>query len=288
MISSMTGFARTETRVGEDSLVWELKSVNHRYLEIGLRLPEELKSLEPAVRSAIGGRLQRGKVDSVLRVAREDQAAGGFTVDAAMVNRLLYVDGEVGKLAPGSGDLRTAEILRWPGVLREPEADVEPLAKAALESLGSTIDELRESRATEGARIHSMLADRCDQVTDIVARVRAQLEPIRTALRRRLEERLAKLNVEANPERLEQELAIQIQKSDVDEELDRLDSHIEEIRAVIARDESVGRRLDFLMQELNREANTLASKSVDTDTTKLAVNLKVLIEQMREQVQNVE
>lgn len=290
MIRSMTGFARTECAAPWGSVAWELRSVNHRYLEIGLRLPEELRALETRFRQQVASRLKRGKVDGTLRVTWMGSGERELALDLGLAERLVEAAARIraraGELAmPG-----TMDLLRWPGVVREQERDLEPVAEVAGSALAQALDELDAARRREGERLAAALAERCEAVTGLVRQVRAALPEIRISLRNRLLERLAALDLEADPQRLEQELAIQLGKMDVDEETDRLTSHVAEVRRILAADddEANGRRLDFLMQEFNREANTLGSKSLDTETTRIAVELKVLIEQMREQVQNIE
>ncbi len=288
MIRSMTAFARQETETPQGSLSWEIRSVNHRYLETGVRLPEELRAAETSVRERVNARLGRGKVDCTCRYRAPVSGSAPVQLDDDNLSRLLAacetVAGRLSQPAP----LNPVELLRWPGVVREEELDTAPLVEHALELLDRTLDELVTSREREGAQIRGMLLQRCDAMAELVITARARLPEINAAVRDKLKARLAELDVPADPGRLEQELVFVSQKMDVDEEVDRLDSHIEEVRRVFDRDEPVGRRLDFLMQELNREANTLGSKSAATDTTRIAVELKVLIEQMREQVQNIE
>lgn len=290
MIRSMTGFARTERDASWGSATWEIRSVNHRYLEIGLRLPEELRALETGFRQQVAARLKRGKVDCSLRIGWQAAGERELALDLGLAERVVEaasrIRARVGELAmPGSIDL-----LRWPGVVQEQQRDLEPVAEVAGAALAQALDELEAARHREGLRLGEALAERCEAVTGLVHRVRESLPAIRVALRNRLMERLAALDLEIDPLRLEQELAIQLGKMDVDEETDRLASHVAEVRRILSAndEEANGRRLDFLMQEFNREANTLGSKSVDTETTRIAVELKVLIEQMREQVQNIE
>jgi uncharacterized protein (TIGR00255 family) len=288
MVRSMTAFARQERELDTGTLSWELRSLNHRYLEISLRLPEELRALESAVRERINARLGRGKLDCSCRYRPAESASAPVEINTENLDRLLDACHLVSERTGGTAPLNPVELLRWPGVVHEVQPDLAPLHQAALQLLDQTLDELVESRAREGEQINRVLQQRCDGMAQQVARVRTLLPDIKTSLRRKMEMRLAELDVVADPGRLEQELVLQLQKIDVDEELERLDSHIGEMRRVLAASEPVGRRLDFLMQELNREANTLGSKSVAVDTTNVSVELKVLIEQMREQVQNVE
>jgi uncharacterized protein (TIGR00255 family) len=290
MIRSMTGFSRIERDAPWGTIAWELRAVNHRYLEIGLRLPEELRALEGRFRQQIAVQLKRGKVDASLRLGWHADTGRELALDLDLAARVVEAAQRVrecsGELAlPGSMD-----ILRWPGVVREQERDLEPLAELAAQTLAEALDALDASRRREGEHLAAALAERCTGVAALAEEVRAVLPAIRDGLRARLLERLEGLDIEFEPQRLEQELALQLGKMDVDEELDRLAAHVAEVRRILSSDagEANGRRLDFLMQEFNREANTLGSKSVDANTTRLAVELKVLIEQMREQVQNVE
>ena len=288
MIRSMTAFARQETDTEQGTLAWEIRSVNHRYLEIGLRLPEELRVVESAVRETVNARLGRGKVDCTCRYRPLTAGAAPVLLDENTLTRLLDACQAVNARLPEKAPLNALELLRWPGVVLEQEVDSGPLQKSALALLDQALDELVASREREGEQIHGLLTQRCDTMSKLVVQVRRQLPDIRTAMREKLLARLAELDTPADPGRLEQELVFLLQKIDVDEELDRLGGHLEEVHRVLERREPVGRRLDFLLQELNREANTLGSKSASAETTAISVELKVLIEQMREQVQNVE
>ena len=288
MIRSMTAFARQELDTETGALAWEIRSLNHRYLELGVRLPEELRAMEPAVRERVSARLGRGKVECSCRYRPAASAAAPVDVDPDNLLRLLAACDDVAARVPQSDPLNPIEVLRWPGVVREQSVDTAPLMKEALVLLEQTLDELLQSREREGEQIQQSLLQRCDAMSELVQQARSCLPEIQAGLREKLELRLAELETIADPGRLEQELVIQVQKCDVDEEMDRLQGHIDEVRRVLGRDEPVGRRLDFLMQELNREANTLGSKSVAAITTTISVELKVLIEQMREQVQNTE
>jgi len=288
MIRSMTAFARQEAETDQGALSWEIRSLNHRYLEIGLRLPEEVRTAEAAVRERINARLGRGKVDCTCRYRPTVTGTVPVDIDEENLSRLLAACEMVSGRLPGAAPLNPLELLSWPGVVCEEKPDTGPLVKSTLMLLDQALDELLASREREGEQIKGLLVQRCDAMRELVVQARELLPEIRNGLRVRLETRLAELDTEADPGRLEQELVMQIQKMDVDEELDRLEGHIGELRRVLERDEPIGRRMDFLMQELNREANTLGSKSADSDTTAVSVEMKVLIEQMREQVQNIE
>lgn len=288
MIHSMTGFARREERGPWGRLAWELRSVNHRYLEIGLRLPEELRALEGTIRERISARLSRGKVDVSLRWDRQDATEVELSVNEPLVRQLRDVHNRIGRLLNVDKELGPLDLMRWPGVIREQEQDPGPLHEAALGLLDATLEDLRDARRSEGERIAMLIRDRALAVGEIVHRVRERIPQVKANLRTRLDARLAEVTAEPDTDRLEQELVYQAQRMDVDEELDRLQSHVTELNDALKRKEPVGRRLDFLMQEFNRESNTLGSKSQDVETTKASVELKVLIEQMREQIQNLE
>ena len=288
MIASMTGFARREASGDWGTLVCELRSVNHRFLEAGFRLPDELRSAEGELRTRLAQKIRRGKVDCSLSYRRPTGANALLEVDAVALERLLAATQVVARAAHGPATVNVLEVLRWPGVLREESADGESLLKAAATLFAATLDDLSAARGREGQRLRELLEQRCTALEALVAAVRARLPEVQARARTRLHERLAELTAAVDQERLEQELALLLQRLDVDEELERLTGHIVEVRRVIGGSEPAGRRLDFLMQELNREANTLSSKSQDLETTRCAVDMKVVIEQMREQVQNAE
>ena len=289
MIHSMTGFASVEQQSEFGRLAWEMRSVNHRYLEIGLRLPEEFRSLEPSIRDMLGAQISRGKVDVTLRFTRnQDAAQSELVLNTGLAQRLLDMHKELQHLSTIRKEADLNQLMRWPGIVSERAPDSESMQQAALELLARGITELNASRRREGAKLVVLIVERLDNVSTVVQQVRGWLPEIRLALRQRLLSRIADLPQPLEPGRLEQEVAFLAQKIDVDEELDRLDAHVSEARRVVALAEPVGRRLDFLMQEFNRESNTLSSKSIDQRSTQAAVELKVLIEQMREQVQNIE
>jgi len=288
MLRSMTGFARAERTTAAGLLAWEIRGVNHRYLEVSLRLPEELRAFEAGFRRAIGGAARRGKVDAALWLRPGSALSRDLLVDESLLDRLIEGAQAVQRRLGDAGRIDAVDLLRWPGVVREPERDPGPLAQSAEALLGEALAAFVASRAAEGERIAGMLRARAGAVRRIADSVAARLPDVQSRIRAKLKERLAALGAEGNPERLDQEIAILVQKMDVAEELDRLGSHVAELEATLAADDAVGRKLDFLMQEFNREANTLSSKSQDIETTRSAMELKVLIEQMREQVQNVE
>ncbi len=292
MLKSMTAFSRVQLSCDSGDIVWEIKSVNHRYLEPGFKLPEEFKMLEPEVRQLLGKYIQRGKLDIGLRYKLNRSAPSSIHLNEDMVKNLRQVEQEVLKIVHEGHSLSVSDILRWPGVVEESELDFKPLQELALSGVQQALEQLTENREREGKALQEMISSRCAQITGIVEQVKQRRPEVNESIRAKwvsnLEDRLAQWSESADGGRLEQELAMLAQKIDVDEELDRLQTHIKEVEKVLQRKEAVGRRLDFLMQELNREANTLSSKSQDAETTKLAVDLKVLIEQMREQVQNIE
>lgn len=288
MTNSMTAFARREAETAWGGLVWEIRSVNHRYLEIGLRLPEELRALEPTVREQLAGRLARGKVDAVLHLRPGVAAETPLVLDEMQVRRLAEAARRVAALCSELAPLTVSDVLHWPGVIQAAPLDLAGLSAAALELLSATLDELVAMRAREGARLAAFVLERLASLERIVPQVSAALPEVAERYRARLRERLGGLKHELDAARLEQEILLFAQRTDVTEEVERLAAHAAEVRRVLEGGGAVGRRLDFLMQELNREANTLAAKSVDLRVTNAAVELKVLIEQMREQVQNIE
>ncbi len=288
----MTAFARVQETCDAGTLTWELRSVNHRYLEPGLKLPEEFKALEPEIRKLISQYLKRGKIDLGLRYKLNQTNEGVVRLNEDILHRLRQVEQEVLSIVHEGKKLSVAEILSWPGVIAESENDLSPLVSLALPSLENALKQLVKSRETEGKALQKMISSRCQQIADIVQQLKAHQPTMMSAMREKwennLNDKLKTWSESAGNNRLEQELVILAQKLDVDEELDRIDTHIKEVGKVLKRKEAVGRRLDFLMQELNREANTLGSKSQDSQTTQWSVDLKVLIEQMREQIQNIE
>ncbi|AGA89593.1 TIGR00255 family protein [Thioflavicoccus mobilis 8321] len=288
MIKSMTAFSREVYRGETGELTWEVRSVNHRFLEPAIRLPEDLRRLEPAVRERLSARLQRGKVDCQLRYVASPGALGSLQVNHHLLAQVVAAANEVGEVVGAPATPLAYDLLRWPGVLQEEGQDLDVVMTQAMALLEATIDGLVAAREREGARLGEALRERCDRLEVQVAEVRRRLPEILAQARQRLLDRLAEVRTELDPSRLEQEMALLAQRLDVAEEMDRLVAHVAEIRDQLTRRGPLGRRLDFLMQELNREANTLGSKSADVETTRAAVEMKVLIEQMREQVQNLE
>ena len=285
---SMTAFSRQQLEQEWGSLTWEIRSVNHRYLETSIRLPEMFRSLENPIREEIRKRLTRGKIECALRYQSTENEKSDLQLDHSLIRKLNMANIEIENLFGVSTRLSSMEVLRWPGVIKETEFDTAAVEAVALQLFILALDDLIANRQREGDEVKIMLQQRIATIRDIVADVRAKMPVIITRLRQNLLERIAQLNVELEPTRLEQEVSLLALKADVAEELDRLDSHLNEVTRVIETTDQKGRRLDFLMQELNREANTLSSKSAVVETTLNAVELKVLIEQMREQIQNIE
>ncbi len=288
MLHSMTGFARESAETALGTLTWEIRAVNHRYLDVQFKLPEDLRPKEQAFRQQASAVLGRGKVECGLFFRRAVDQQSEMQIDTDLVALIGARISEVSAKLSATAAVNPVEILRWPGVMQQPEIDAEPLFGEATTLLDTALQAINSMRLSEGQRIAGMLESRCADIAAIAVSVRARMPEVLAASRLKQKARIEKLDVEADPARLEVELALIAQKIDVDEELDRLESHLVEIRDALGDERPVGRRLDFLMQELNREANTLGSKSADTETTKAAVDLKVLIEQMREQIQNVE
>lgn len=285
-IRSMTAFASSERATEWGVLGCEMRAVNHRFLELGLRVPDELRVFEPLLRERVASRISRGKLDLVLRL-RGNGHGNALQVDEGVVEQLGILAQRLGTSFP---QLRVqfTELLQFPGVLQSRGVDAEALQRDALALLDAVLDDFVAAREREGQNLALVIGERAEAIAGIATEVRTLVPQIRAGQRQKLETRLADLSQPADPGRLEQELVIWLQKLDVDEELDRLDSHLSELRRVLKQSEPVGRRLDFLLQEFNREANTLGSKSVDARTSNAAVELKVLIDQIREQIQNIE
>ena len=288
MIRSMTAFAREEATETWGSAIWEVRSVNFRYLDVGTRTPEDFRALEPTIRERVSKRLSRGKVDCTLRFQASENAGGDITINHDLVKRLARAGEEVRSALDDGSSLRVMDILRWPGVIEAAPQDLDKISVRVLELLDEAMKSLVEMREREGQKIHALIEQRCEQVLSTTTELQNILPSIQQAMRVRLSERLSEVVETLDSQRLEQEMVLFSNKMDVSEELDRLVAHTEEVRRVLGEKKPVGRRLDFLMQELNREANTLGSKSVDNQITRASVDLKVLIEQMREQIQNVE
>lgn len=287
MPQSMTAFARVTHQDEWGTLTWEIRSVNHRYLEAALRMPETLRDLEMPLRELARQRLHRGKVDCTLHLTLNRELEG-LVVNTVRARQYIDAALRIAELVPGAAPISPMDILDHPGVLEQRQLDSDALKQQCRALFATAIDQLAEIRALEGAKLADFIRQRLDAIAAETARIRALMPAIVNAQRAKLQERLAELQINLDPQRLEQEIVLLAQKADVAEELDRLDAHLSEIHRVLSNREPIGRRLDFLMQELNREANTLSSKSIALETTQGAVELKVLIEQMREQIQNIE
>jgi uncharacterized protein (TIGR00255 family) len=284
----MTAFASCEAEVSGYTLIWELRSVNHRYLDVSARLPEIFRSVEAPIRETVAQYLKRGKVDCNLFYKKENQTEEKIEINEGRLSELLRATSVIEKNMPHSQAISALDILRWPGIQAEIREDLEPIHQAALTLLSQTLEQLVDAREREGSNIAEMVESRCQQIAQQMVLAKNRLPEVQQQLRDKLQKKIDTLLEEPEQSRLEQEVVYFLQKMDVEEELDRLDSHIKEVRRILTQQEPVGRRLDFLMQELNREANTLGSKSADIQTTNVSVELKVLIEQMREQIQNIE
>lgn len=286
MTQSMTAYAQATVNTELGELSCELRSVNHRYLEIAPRMPEELRLHEGALREAITEKLSRGRVDVFIRLKENELSSLEPNAEAARnLNALLT---QMRASIPEMHEIRAIDVLKWPGVLQAKKADPAAMKVSLLKVLDQALTGMQQARATEGEKMAALIEQRLQGISNVINEVESLLPDIIGSYRARLDEKMADIKDQLDPSRLEQEMVIFLQKTDVAEELDRLSVHIEEVAAVLAKPEPAGRRLDFLMQELNREANTLGSKSHDARLTKASVDLKVLIEQMREQVQNIE
>ncbi len=287
MIRSMTAYARREIKGDWGSAAWELRSVNQRYLETYIRLPEQFRSLEPVVRERIRSRLTRGKVECNLRFDLDPGAQSTLQLNEKLAKQLVEAARWV-KMQSDEGEINPLEVLRWPGVMLAEEQDLDAISNELLVALETALDDFISARESEGAALKTMIEQRLDGVSAEVIKVRAQMPNILQWQRERLVSKLEDAQVQLENTRLEQELVLMAQRVDVAEELDRLEAHVKETHKIMKKEEAVGRRLDFMMQEFNRESNTLASKSINADVTTSAIELKVLIEQMREQIQNIE
>ena len=286
MIRSMTAFAAGERNTPWGTLGCELRAVNHRFLELGVRLPDDLRAIEPALREKVANRIARGKLELGLRL-RSASDDGGLQLNHARVSQLASLSMELQMYFPAM-QIQMTDLLQFPGVLQSQAGDPAALHAEAMSLLDEVLTQFVEAREREGGKLASVILERVDAIARHAADARTLMPAIRAGQKLKLENRLADLPHPVDPGRFEQELVIALQKLDVDEELDRLDSHIAELRRVLKQKDAVGRRLDFLLQEFNREANTFGSKSIDARTSALAVELKVLIDQIREQAQNIE
>lgn len=288
MANSMTAFARTEFEYDGGRGAWEIRSVNHRYAELSVRLPEEFRAAETAIRERIGKAVKRGKVDCTLRT---EAGSSGFTeiqFNQAAAEAVIKAAERIAELGSTQANINPLEILRWPGVTEALEFDRDNATRQALSALDTALEALIKARQREGSKLADMIEQRLDAVTEQVVLMRSRVPEIIRGVQERHQQKIRDLAEDLDAARIEQEMALLVQRLDVAEEIDRLEAHVDEVGRVLKKSEPIGRRLDFLMQELNREANTLGSKSAHVDTTGASVELKVLIEQMREQVQNIE
>lgn len=287
MIRSMTAYARREVKGDWGSAAWELRSVNQRYLETYIRLPEQFRSLEPVVRERIRTRLTRGKIECNLRFESDARSQSSLILNESLAKQLVEAANWV-KMQSDEGEINPVDILRWPGVMSAGEQDLDAITAQIMAALDSALSDFISARETEGQALKDLIEQRLEGVSQQVKNVRAHMPEILKWQRERLVAKLEEAQVQLDNNRVEQELVMMAQRIDVAEELDRLEAHVKETYNILKKKEAVGRRLDFMMQEFNRESNTLASKSINSDITNSAIELKVLIEQMREQIQNVE
>ena len=288
MIHSMTAYGRVENSEGQNSISCEIRSVNHRYSEISIRLPEELRPLEQKIRDRISGKIKRGKIECNIRIEKHNAYDEALSINQDLLKNIIEASKRINSDLSTSAPLDSLDLLRWPGVLEKSTLDVEEIGKLLFPLLNEAIDIVIDTRQREGEKIKKMLTDRCTKIKEIISNVKKQIPDILKNYRKKLIQRVQEISDELDNDRLEQELLFLSQKADIEEEIDRLNAHADEVVRVIDQKEPIGRRLDFLMQEMNRESNTLGSKSNHIYTSNASVELKVLIEQMREQIQNIE
>lgn len=288
MISSMTSFTRQQSECDWGSLVWEIRSLNHRYLDVSIRLPDQLRHLESSLRDRLRGAVSRGKVEAQLKLGITPGASQALELNETLLDDLLRVDALLRQRLSQANPLNPLELMKYPGVLQEKEVDTSAIETEAVALFDVALSELQASRQREGAEMAAVITRRLEGIRDILSDIRSSIPVIIARQRERLSEQVTELAATLDPQRLEQEIVLLTQKADIHEELDRLDAHIREAFRILSTPKPVGRRLDFLMQEFNREANTICSKAIVTNTTLNAVEMKVLIEQMREQIQNIE
>lgn len=288
MIHSMTAYGRVENSEGQNSISCEIRSVNHRYSEISIRLPEELRPLEQKIRDHISGKIKRGKIECNIRIEKHNAYDESLSINQDLLKNIIEAAKRINSDLSTSAPLDSLDLLRWPGVLEKSTLDVEEIGKLLFPLVNEAIDIVIDTRQREGEKIKKMLTDRCTKIKEIISNVKKQIPDILKNYRKKLTQRVQEISDELDNDRLEQELLFLSQKADIEEEIDRLGAHVDEVVRVIDRKEPIGRRLDFLMQEMNRESNTLGSKSNHIYTSNASVELKVVIEQMREQIQNIE
>ncbi|WP_300000736.1 YicC/YloC family endoribonuclease [uncultured Cedecea sp.] len=287
MIRSMTAYARREVKGEWGSASWELRSVNQRYLETYIRMPEQFRSLEPVARERIRARLTRGKIECNLRFEPDTRAQTSLLLNEKLAKQLVEAAQWV-KMQSDEGEINPLDVLRWPGVMSAQEQDLDAIAAEIIMALDGALDDFIIARETEGQALKTLIEQRLEGVSAEIVKVRTHMPEVLKWQRDRLTSKLEEADIQLENSRLEQELLLMAQRIDVAEELDRLEAHIKETYNILKKKEAVGRRLDFMMQEFNRESNTLASKSINSEITNSAIELKVLIEQMREQIQNIE
>ncbi|MCF7980760.1 MAG: YicC family protein [Pseudomonadales bacterium] len=288
MTISMTAFARQEAQTEWGVLIWELRSVNHRYLEMQFRLPENFRELEPLLRELLRKKLSRGKVESSLFYRSTNEDSTNLKIDTELLDQLTQILTQVSQRTGTTENINSLELLKWPGVLQTSEVAYDKVKKTAFKLYQDALKQLVDMRKQEGSALAKFIEQRLTSIDKVTTDIRVKIPFVLEQQKQRLISRFEELNISLDPSRIEQELVLLLQKADVEEELDRLETHVKEVKRTLKQSGAVGRRLDFLMQELNREANTLSSKAIDTDITQAAVELKVLIEQMREQIQNIE
>lgn len=288
MIRSMTAFAGNEIELSDLTLSCELRSVNHRYCDISLRLPDRLRFVEAELRTAIAAKINRGKVELSLSYKKQPKIAAGFSINIDAVATLLAAVNTIEQQMQGALSFSALDVLAFPGIQQEPDIDKDQLHLGIITLVNQTLAQLLEAREREGAQLKLLIEERCIKMLEFVVLAGKRMPEVLLLIRTKLKDRITELVAQPDFDRLEQELVLLAQKLDITEELDRLETHITEVLRVLQQKDPVGRRLDFLMQELNREANTLGSKSADKEMTQIAIELKVLIEQMREQIQNIE
>ena len=288
MTNSMTAFARSQTLLEQGTLIWELRSVNHRYLDAQFKLPESFRNLEPLLRETLKKSITRGKVECSLKLDRNHTLEADLNLNESLARQVIKATDKLATISNSMGKVNPIDILNWPGILEAKTQADDNLQDALLLQFDLTLEDFSQARKREGGELAKLILQRLDAIKIEVSKFRDWLPDIINAQRAKILARIESLNLEPDMDRLEQELVYLTQKTDVNEELDRIETHITEVKRALEKDKSAGRRLDFLMQELNREANTLASKSINSQCTQSAIELKVLIEQMREQIQNIE
>ena len=288
MTSSMTSFTRQHAECEWGSLVWEIRSVNHRYLDASIRLPDYLRNLEGKIRDLIRAKISRGKVDAQLKLSINPDAKSSMQLNIPLLDQLLATENQLRTKIYETGPTNLLDLLKWPGVLQEPEQNTNAIETETLTLFETALNQFQENRLREGKELNEIIQQRIESISQITVNIRDSMPDIIARQKEKLQTQISELILEQDPQRLEQEIVMLSQKADIQEEIYRLETHVKEVLRILKSNDAVGRRLDFLMQELNREANTICSKAIVTETTFNAVELKVLIEQMREQIQNIE